>query len=135
MKYDIDKLIDMALAGRTNAYTPYSKFKVGAAILLKDGKYITGCNVENSSYGLCICGERNALFQMIAKGYTKEDVVAFCVIGQTDDPISPCGACRQVMEELLKPDTPVILTNLERKIKITNVKELLPYSFSGDSLK
>ncbi len=135
MNFDCDKLIDMALAGRSNAYTPYSKFKVGAAILLKDGTYITGCNVENSSYGLCICAERNALFQMISKGYTKEDVVAFCVVGQTDEPISPCGACRQVMEELLKKDTPVVLTNLERKVKLTNVAELLPYSFSGDSLK
>ena len=135
MNYDVDKLIDMALAGRANAYTPYSKFKVGAAILLKNGQYITGCNVENSSYGLCICAERNTLFQLIAKGYTKEDVVAFCVVGQTEGPISPCGACRQVMEELLKKDTPVILTNLERKIKITNVEELLPYSFSGDPLK
>lgn len=135
MNFDCDKLIDMALAGRSNAYTPYSKFKVGAAILLNDGSYITGCNVENSSYGLCICAERNALFQMISKGYTKEDVVAFCVVGQTDEPISPCGACRQVMEELLKKDTPVVLTNLERKVKLTNVSELLPYSFSGDSLK
>ena len=135
MNFDCDKLIDMALAGRINAYTPYSKFKVGAAILLKDGSYITGCNVENSSYGLCICAERNALFQMISKGYTKEDVVAFCVVGQTDEPISPCGACRQVMEELLKKDTPIVLTNLERKVKLTNVAELLPYSFSGDSLK
>ena len=135
MNFDCDKLIDMALAGRSNAYTPYSKFKVGAAILLKDGSYITGCNVENSSYGLCICAERNALFQMISKGYTKVDVVAFCVVGQTDEPISPCGACRQVMEELLKKDTPVVLTNLERKVKLTNVAELLPYSFSGDSLK
>ena len=72
---------------------------------------------------------------MISKGYTKEDVVAFCVVGQTDEPISPCGACRQVMEELLKKDTPVVLTNLERKVKLTNVAELLPYSFSGDSLK
>jgi cytidine deaminase len=135
MNFDCDKLIDMALAGRSNAYTPYSKFKVGAAILLKDGSYITGCNVENSSYGLCICAERNALFQMISKGYTKEDVVAFCVVGQTDEPISPCGACRQVMEELLKKDTPIVLTNLERKVKLANVAELLPYSFSGDSLK
>ena len=135
MNFDCDKLIDMALAGRSNAYTPYSKSKVGAAILRKDGSYITGCNVENSSYGLCICAERNALFQMISKSYTKEDVVAFCVVGQTDEPISPCGACRQVMEELLKKDTPVVLTNLERKVKLTNVAELLPYSFSGDSLK
>ena len=135
MNFDCDKLIDMALAGRSNAYTPYSKFTVAASIMLKDATYITGCNLENSSYGLCICAERNALFQMISKGYTKEDVVAFCVVGQTDEPISPCGACRQVMEELLKKDTPVVLTNLERKVKLTNVAELLPYSFSGDSLK
>jgi cytidine deaminase len=101
MNFDQDKLIDMALAARSNAYTPYFTFKVGASILLKDGTYITGCNVENSSYGLCTRAERNTLFLMIAKGYTKEDALAFCIVGQTDEPISPCGTCSQVMEELL----------------------------------
>jgi cytidine deaminase len=130
-----EKLILKAREARKLSYSPYSHFAVGAALLTKDGKVYLGANIENSSYPLCMCAERNALFQMISKGYTKEDVVAFCVVGQTDEPISPCGACRQVMEELLKKDTPIVLTNLERKVKLTNVAELLPYSFSGDSLK
>lgn len=134
MSFDKDKLLDMALIARSNAYTPYSKFKVGAAILLTNGKYITGCNVENASYGLCNCAERTALFKMISDGYTKNDVVAMAIVGQTEDPISPCGACRQVMEELLNPDTPVILGNLERKTKEMLVKELLPYSFGQKDL-
>ena len=134
MSFDKDKLLDMALIARSNAYTPYSKFKVGAAILLTNGKYITGCNVENASYGLCNCAERTALFKMISDGYTKNDVLAMAIVGQTEDPISPCGACRQVMEELLNPDTPVILGNLERKTKEMLVKELLPYSFGQKDL-
>ena len=134
MSFDKDKLLDIALIARSNAYTPYSKFKVGAAILLTNGKYITGCNVENASYGLCNCAERTALFKMISDGYTKNDVVAMAIVGQTEDPISPCGACRQVMEELLNPDTPVILGNLERKTKEMLVKELLPYSFGQKDL-
>ena len=134
MSFDKDKLLDMALVARSNAYTPYSKFKVGAAILLTNGKYITGCNVENASYGLSNCAERTAIFKMISDGYTKNDVVAMAIVGQTEDPISPCGACRQVMEELLNPETPVILGNLERKTKEMLVKELLPYSFGQKDL-
>lgn len=132
--YDIDKLIDNAIKARQFAYTPYSKFKVGAAILLKNGEYILGCNVENASYGLCNCAERTALFKMISEGYNKNDVVCMCIVGQTNRPISPCGACRQVMSELLEPNTPVILTNLKRDIKEIRVIDLLPYSFSEEDL-
>ena len=135
MNFDCDKLIDMALAGRSNAYTPYSKFKVGAAILLKDGSYITGCNVENSSYGLSICAERNAMFQMVSKGYKKDDAVAICIIGQTDTPISPCGACRQVISELFPSDAPIYMSNVKGDVKETNAVELLPFAFSPEDLK
>lgn len=131
----IDEIIEKAKEGRKNSYSPYSNFKVGAAILLKNGEYILGCNVENSSYGLSICAERNALFQMVSKGYKKDDVVAFCIIGDTDTPISPCGACRQVMEELLPRNCRVILANMKNDVKEMTIDELLPYSFSGDSLK
>ena len=126
---NIDNLIDMALAARVNAYAPYSKFKVGCAILLKNGKYILGCNVENKSYGLSICAERNALFKMISEGKTKMDVEAVCVIGDTVEPISPCGACREVLMELLSPDTKVVLSNLNRKYIELKLEELLPYQF------
>ena len=131
----INELILKAKEAREASYSPYSKFKVGAAILMKDGTYILGCNVENSSYGLSICAERNALFQMVARGYKKTDAVAMCIIGQTDTPISPCGACRQVMEELLPKDCKIVLANLKNDVKEMTIEELLPYSFSEDSLK
>ncbi len=133
--YDKNKLLDMALVARANAYSPYSKFKVGAAILLENGKYITGCNIENSSYGLTNCAERTALFKMISDGYTKSDVVAMCVVADTDLPITPCGACRQVMIELLKSDTPILLANIKRDMKEVIVDDLLPIAFTEKDLK
>ncbi|MBR6072053.1 MAG: cytidine deaminase [Acholeplasmatales bacterium] len=129
MTFDIEKLIDNALAAKANAYAPYSKFKVGAAILLKNGKYILGCNIENKSYSMTMCAERCALFKLISECYTRDDVVAICVVANSDNPVTPCGACREVMDELLYPDTPVILSNNNRDRIVTTVKELLPLSF------
>lgn len=129
-----EKMYEKAYEGYKNAYTPYSHFNVGASVLLKNGEIIFGSNVENSSYGLCNCAERTTLFTTYAKGYRKEDIVKFMVIGNTKDPVSPCGACRQVMSELMDSNTEVILTNLKKDIKIMKVCELLPYSFSGDNL-
>lgn len=123
------ELIEKAIEGRKNAYVPYSNFMVGAAVLLKDGTIITGCNVENASYGLSMCAERNTLFKMVSMGYRKEDTVAMAVVGDTEDPISPCGACRQVMVELLNPNTKIYLANLQGKVKEMTLEELLPYSF------
>jgi len=131
----INEIIEKAKEARNASYSPYSNFKVGCAILMKNGDYVLGCNVENSSYGLSICAERNAMFQMVSKGYKKDDAVAICIIGATDTPISPCGACRQVMEELLPKNCRVILTNLKNDVKEMTIEELLPYSFSEDSLK
>ena len=128
------KLLEAATNARENAYVPYSHFKVGAALLLKDGRIITGCNVENASYGLCNCAERTALFKAYSDGITKDDIVAMSISGDTDGPISPCGACRQVMSELLYKDTKVYLTNLKGDVKEMTVEELLPYSFSGSDL-
>ena len=128
------KLMEAAVKAMENAYVPYSKFQVGAALLLKNGEIITGCNVENASYGLCNCAERTALFRAYALGYRKDDIIAMSVAGATDGPISPCGACRQVMAELLNAKTPVYLTNVKFDVKETNVEELLPYSFSGSDL-
>lgn len=131
---DLNKLFEKAKEGRNNAYTPYSHFKVGAAIQLKNGEYILGCNVENASYGLCNCAERTALFKMISEGYNKNDVEAMIIIGDTKDPISPCGACRQVMSELLNPETPIVLANLKGDFKEFLNKELLPYQFDDSDL-
>ena len=128
--FDRTELIKKAIVGMNKAYTPYSNFKVGASILLKDGSYVLGCNVENISYGLTNCAERTALFKLVSEGYNKEDVVAMAIVGATDDPISPCGACRQVMAELLDKNTPVVLANLKGDTKETTVEGLLPYMFS-----
>ena len=128
------KLTEAVVSAMKNAYVPYSHFQVGAALLLKDGRVILGCNIENASYGLCNCAERTALFKAYSEGITKDDIVAMSIAGATDNPISPCGACRQVMAELLHKNTPVYLTNLKGDIKETTVEELLPYSFSGSDL-
>ena len=82
-----------------HAYAPYSKFRVGAAILLGDGRIFTGCNVENASYGLTICAERNAVFAAVAASARKPEIVAVAVINHRRLPCSPCGACRQVLAE------------------------------------
>lgn len=126
---DINKLIESAKKARLNAYTPYSKFKVGAAILLKNGKIVTGANIENVSFGLTNCAERTAIFKLISEGYDPKEVIGFSVIGQTKEPISPCGACRQVMAEFFSKDLEVVLANLDGKYLVTTLKDLLPYSF------
>lgn len=126
---DINKLIESAKKARLNAYTPYSKFKVGVAILLKNGKIVTGANIENVSFGLTNCAERTAIFKLISEGYDPKEVIGFSVIGQTKEPISPCGACRQVMAEFFAKDLEVVLANLDGKYLVTTLKDLLPYSF------
>ncbi len=130
-----EKLYTEALRAYNNAYAPYSKFKVGAAILMKDGSIIIGSNVENASYGLTNCAERSALFQAYSLGYKKEDIVSMLVLGSTNEPISPCGACRQVMSELMPLDTSVVLSNLNKKEVKYSVSELLPYTFKKENLK
>ncbi|HHX80573.1 MAG TPA: cytidine deaminase [Acholeplasmataceae bacterium] len=129
-----EKLYEKVIIAYQNAYTPYSKFNVGAALLMKDGSIITGSNIENASYGLSNCAERSALFAAYSQGYRKEDIVKMMVIGATDRPISPCGACRQVMSELIDAEVEVVLTNLNKDFKSLKVKDLLPYSFSDGDL-
>lgn len=132
---DINTLVNAAIKGREKAFTPYSNFKVGAAVLLENGAIIDGCNIENASYGLCNCAERTALFKAYSMGYKKEDIKALAVVADTDRPTSPCGACRQVMSELMRQETPVYMANLKGDVMILSVKELLPYSFSESDLK
>lgn len=123
------ELIEEAKIARTRTYSPYSKFGVGAAILLKDGTVIHGCNIENASFGLTCCAERNAMFSLISSGHDYHDIVMMAIVANTEKPVSPCGACRQVLSEFLKPDTKIILANLNDDYKVTNLKELLPYAF------
>ncbi|NOU99829.1 cytidine deaminase [Paenibacillus planticolens] len=122
-----DELIEAAREARLKAYTPYSGFKVGAAIRTKSGTIISGCNVENASYGLCNCAERTTLFKAYSEGVT--DFEAMAVIADSEGPVSPCGACRQVMLELCEGSMPVVLTNLKDDRYETTVDGLLPFGF------
>ena len=90
-----EELIEVAKEYRENAYVPYSKFKVGAAVLTKSGKVYGGCNIENASYPVTNCAERTAIFKAVSEG--EKELVAIAVVADTEDPCSPCGACRQVM--------------------------------------
>jgi len=121
----VKKLIEKAKKARENAYAPYSNFKVGAAILTEDGDVYTGVNVENASFGLTICAERVALFKAVSDG--KRSFKAVAVVADTEEPIPPCGACRQVLSEF--GDMEVIMANLKGSVKITRLKDLLPDSF------
>ena len=130
-----EQLIEEAKAARLKAYTPYSNFKVGAALLTRDGKVFHGCNVENASYGLCNCAERTAFFSAVAHGYKPGDFDKLVVVGETDKPIAPCGACRQVTLEMGGNKLPVVLANLKGDIRETTAAELLPEAFGGWDLK
>jgi cytidine deaminase len=124
-----DALLDLARQAREQAYAPYSRFLVGAALETRDGRRFLGCNVENAAYGLCNCAERTALFAAVAAGCRPGDFVRLAVIGDTEGPISPCGACRQVMSELCDAGMPVLLANLHGNVQETTVNALLPGSF------
>lgn len=124
-----DDLLTLARSAREQAYAPYSTFQVGAALLTRDGRRFSGCNVENASYGLCNCAERTALFSAIAAGCRPGDFAALAVVADTDGPVSPCGACRQVMSELCDDAMPVLLSNLHGDTQATSVAALLPGSF------
>ncbi|MFT4506690.1 cytidine deaminase [Caballeronia sp. 15711] len=125
----MDELLERAKNARERAYAPYSRFKVGAALLTKDGSVFDGCNVENASYGLCNCAERTAFFSAISAGYTRDQFAALAVIGDTDGPIAPCGACRQVIIELGGPELTIRLGNLNGAIRDTTAREQLPDAF------
>ena len=130
-----EELVKLAVEARELSYSPYSHFKVGAVILTKDGKVFKGANIENSSYPLCMCAERNALYHAMMNGYKKEDFVALALAADTEGPCSPCGACRQVISELFPSDMPIYMANIKGVVQETNIKELLPYAFSEDDLK
>lgn len=125
-------LIEEATKARDKAYVPYSKFQVGAALLTEDGKVYHGCNIENAAYSMCNCAERTAIFSAFAQGDRKFKGLA--VIADTDRPVSPCGACRQVISELCPKDMRVTLTNLKGDTLELTVEDLLPGAFSPEDL-
>ncbi len=128
MEKDIKELYDAAIKVKGKAYAPYSDFHVGSALRTKSGKIFTGCNVENSSYGVTICAERNAIFKMVSEG--EQEISSILVIGDTEKFLPPCGACRQVIAEFSKEDTPVIMCNKKGEFKESTVGEVLPFGFS-----
>ena len=123
---EIQKLMDCAIKARKNAYSPYSHFAVGAALLCEDGTLYEGCNIENVSYGLTNCAERTAIFKAVSEGHIKFKALA--VVADTEGPCAPCGACRQVMAEFKIPL--IIMGNLMGNIKMVTIEEVLPFSFS-----
>jgi cytidine deaminase len=127
-----DKLIKAAIRAKDNAYAPYSKFHVGAALLTSDDEIILGANVENASYSLTMCAERLAVFKGIFEG--KKSFKAVAIAGNTDEPLPPCGACRQVLAELCGLELQVIMISKTGETKELKMKELLPYSFESKQL-
>jgi cytidine deaminase len=124
-----DELVKAAMEARKNSYSPYSRFRVGAALLTKDGKLYTGANIENSSYGLTVCAERTAILKAVSEG--EHDFAALAVACDTDrfDLAYPCGACRQVMSEFFKEDADIIVSINTGEYRTHSLKELLPHSF------
>lgn len=122
------ELINLAIETSKKAYVPYSHFPIGAVLVADDGSIYTGVNVENASFSLTNCGERTAIFKAVSEG--QRDFSELIVYGETERPISPCGACRQVMVEFFKPDLKVTLVAKDKTTVEMTVGELLPYSFT-----
>jgi cytidine deaminase len=129
---DIEKIIEESKKARDKAYVPYSKFPVGAALVAEDGTVYHGCNIENSAYSMTNCAERTAFFKAVSEGV--RTFKALVVVADTEGPVSPCGACRQVMAEFCEGFMPVYLTNLKGDVLETTVAELLPGAFSKEDL-
>jgi cytidine deaminase len=127
---DDKALIETARRYREFSYSPYSKFKVGAAVLTQKGHVYGGCNIENSSYPVTNCAERTAIFKAVSEG--EPDIEAIALIADTEGPCSPCGACRQVMAEF--HINRIIMANLKGSVKVATLTELLPYAFSDKDL-
>lgn len=127
----IADLRDAAKAAAARAYAPYSRFRVGAALQARSGAVFTGCNVENASYGLTICAERNAVFQMVAAGEMQFDRIV--IYTPTATPTAPCGACRQVLNEF-NPDAEIVSVCDGADVIRSTVRELLPAAFGPANL-
>lgn len=133
MNEQYQDILDVAFDAMKHAYAPYSRYHVGACVKTKDGKLIPGVNIENASFGLTNCAERSAVFAAYSLGYRKEDIEAIAIVSDGEKLAAPCGACRQVLVELLQQNTPIILSN-GRESKLTNIAELLPMSFTSEDV-
>ncbi len=131
MDIDWTKLEAAARAAARLSYSPYSHYPVGAALLAEDGVIVTGCNIENASYGLTNCAERTAVFKAVSEG--RRRFAALVIAGGADTPAYPCGACRQVLSEFCAPGMPVHIVTLAdnpAKTVSTTMSELLPFAFA-----
>lgn len=128
----IEELIELAQQARTHAHAPYSKFPVGAAVECRDGRIFTGCNVENSSYGLTICAEQVALTKAVSEG--ARGFVRLAVIADAHAPVPPCGACRQLIAELCDAETEIVTANVRGRSQTHTIGELLPTAFDQSFL-
>lgn len=132
---DYKSLMAEAQKARQKSYSPYSHFRVGAALLTKSGKIYTGCNIENAAYTPTVCAERTAIFKAVSEG--ERDFEALAIIGgaegETADFCAPCGVCRQVIAEFCKKDFKIVLGN-EDNFKVYTLDGLLPFAFTGDDL-
>lgn len=125
-KLDIDRLVAAARAAREHAVAEFSGFKVGAALLTDTGVIVSGCNIENATYGLTICAERTAMFKALSEGHRQFQAVV--VVADTERPTPPCGACRQILWEFAG-EVEVVLANLSRVTATHHLSELLPHPF------
>ena len=126
------ELVALAKEAMEHAYVPYSHFKVGAALLAKDGRVFKGCNVENASYGATNCAERTAIFKAVSEGCREFEAIA--IVASSGDLVPPCGICRQVLVEFM-PEGKVVLDSEEKGMVTYLVRELLPYGFGSKDIK
>ena len=129
----MEQLIQEAKEARKHAYAPFSQFAVGAAVRTGSQKIYRGCNIENASFGLSNCAERTAIFKAVSEGDRKIEAIA--VVADTEGPVFPCGACRQVLSEFCDQDTKIYLANLHGNIEEWTIAKLLPGAFSGKDLE
>ena len=129
---DYKTLAKIAIDARENAYVPYSKFKVGAAVITEDDSIFTGCNIENASYGATNCAERTAIFKAVSEGHRK--IKAIAIVGDMSTHTYPCGICRQVIVEFATTDIDIILVKNEDDYIIKSMEEILPGAFTKEDL-
>jgi cytidine deaminase len=132
MKQKYSELLKQAHKAKENAYSPYSGFKVGAAILAKDGQIIDGCNVENAAYGSTMCAERTAIFKAVSMGYKPGDFQAIAIASSGDN-FSPCGSCRQVINEFGEDIDLIFEWNGD--VVVETLKQVLPFNFILEEVK
>ncbi|MGI6083986.1 MAG: cytidine deaminase [Acetivibrionales bacterium] len=128
-----EKLVNLAVKIKENAYVPYSNFHVGAALFADNGRIYTGCNIENASYGAAICAERTAIVKAISDGAKR--ILAIAVASDSKSPTMPCGICRQVLSEFCLSDMPLYLSNRDGEYKVYSFEEILPHSFKKSDME